>query len=192
MKPYPTNPSPNQSKEWREWGQFIPQHVIPSNPQNSPSRMGPKVKVVDVPGMGQGSDFNQNWKATQQQWVVMVVFTVIIAVIRRHGTKTGAVVVEPKLIQRELAERTTRGQTVMPSLVCHHLPFWGVSFLPRGITVPGSLHLPFHPSFPESLLRPCPRSLLQSWHQTGILPPSPAFSRPLLPSEVSFSVSCFQ
>lgn len=60
MKPYPTNPSPNQPKELREWSHVIPQHVIPSKPQNSPSRMGPKVKVVDLPGVGQGSDFNKN------------------------------------------------------------------------------------------------------------------------------------
>lgn len=135
------------------------------------------MKVADLPGMRQGTDFNQNWKATQQHGVVMVVFTAITAVRWRHVPKTGALAVEPKLSQWELVEGSTLDKTVRLvwfAIISHSdgpLSFSG------GITVPGSFHLPLHPSSPEPLLRPWPPSPLQSRHQTGILQPSPTFSR---------------
>lgn len=74
IQPYPSNPNPKQPRGWQEW--VVLPHVIPSKPQNRPSRTGSKIlNVRDLPGMGQGSNFNQNWKASQQHGIINLVFT---------------------------------------------------------------------------------------------------------------------
>lgn len=62
------------------------------------------------------------------------------------------------------------------SLLCFSIlpAFQGASVLPGGITIPGCLHLHFHPGFSESLLRLCSWACHRLWTRPGILLSIPA------------------
>lgn len=134
--------------------------------------------------MGQGSDFNQNWKANQQHGIINLVFTAIWC-HHCHDTETynkdwwyccGARV--------DSTWTSGKDRTWQNWEVCLVLY---PSSIPRGV-FPSRGHpkpwepLPSCPSrFLESLLRSLPE-LLQSLNQAGSL----------LPSPLSFSVPCLQ
>lgn len=77
MKPSPTNPNPSQHRGEGNGARSSPK-CSPIQATAQPKQNESKtLKVVDLPAMGQVSDFNLYWKAKQQHVIINQVFTAI-------------------------------------------------------------------------------------------------------------------